>query len=190
MYWRRRVTVLLVVFAVLGAAGWTAYAFSTGRLGGRTAAAPVRPAAETSPASLTPSLASARAVPCATGTLTVEVRADGTAVSGQPATLNLVVRNGSTVPCTFDGAPQEVVLLDAAGHRIWSSVDCPGPGTPDASGTRTLAAGESVEVAVAWNGLTSEPTCTAAQVAVPAGSYVLRGRLDTTVTQDVPLTVH
>ena len=42
---------------------------------------------------------------------------------------------------------------------------------------------------VVWSGLTSEPTCTAARVPPAAGAYVVRGRLDTKVSTDAPLTI-
>ena len=71
------------------------------------------------------------------------------------------------MPCTrsLDAGLREIVLLDAAGTRVWGSNDCfPEP----SSEPRTLAAGEAVSFPVQWGGLTSEPTCTAARVE-PAG---------------------
>ena len=44
-------------------------------------------------------------------------------------------------------------------------------------------------VPVVWGGLTSEPTCTTARVNPPAGTYVVRGRLDTKSSADAPLTL-
>jgi hypothetical protein len=43
-----------------------------------------------------------------------------------------------------------------------------------------------VPIPLVWGGLTSEPTCSAAREAPAAGDYVVRGRLDTKVSPDVP----
>ena len=54
-----------------------------------------------------------------------------------------MVTNTSAVPCTrsLDNGLQEVVLLDAAGTRVWGSNDC----FPEVSSDpRTLAPGEAV----------------------------------------------
>jgi hypothetical protein len=40
-----------------------------------------------------------------------------------------------------------------------------------------------------WGGLTSEPTCTALRANPAPGSYTVRGRLDTKVSPDTPLTL-
>ena len=77
-------------------------------------------------------------------------------------------------------------MSDAAGNRVWGSNDC---FPENSSDTRTLAPGESVAFPLVWGGLTSEPTCTAARTAPAPGRYVLRGRLDTEVSADVPLTI-
>jgi hypothetical protein len=77
-------------------------------------------------------------------------------------------------------------LLDLSGNRIWGSNDC----FPEASSDpRTLAPGEVVTVPLVWGGLTSEPTCTAARATPAPGNYVVRGRLDTKVSADSPLTL-
>jgi hypothetical protein len=115
-------------------------------------------------------------------------RAPATVPVGSEPTFELVVTNVSAVPCVraLDKELQELVLLDAAGHRVWGSNDC-FPET--AADPRTLAPGESVSLPVLWSGLTSEPTCTAPRVAPKAGSYVLRGRLDTLTGPDTPITL-
>ena len=86
----------------------------------------------------------------------------------------------------LDAGLQEVLLLDAAGNRVWGSNDC-FPETD--SDTRTLAPGESVAFPLTWGGLTSEPSCTAERTTPEPGQYVLRGRLDTEVSADVPFTL-
>jgi hypothetical protein len=111
----------------------------------------------------------------------------GVPVGAKP-TFELVVTNVSAVPCVraLDKGLQELVLLDAAGNRVWGSNDC-FPET--AADPRTLAPGESVSLPVLWSGLTSEPTCTAPRVAPAPGAYVVRGRLDTKVSTDAPLAI-
>jgi hypothetical protein len=126
--------------------------------------------------------------PCTDDMLTVEVRTPGTAAVGSKPTFQLVVTNVSAVPCVraFDKPLQEFLLLDPAGARLWGSNDCfPESGTE----ARTLAPGEVVTVPVVWGGLTSEPTCTAPRNPPAPGSYVVRGRLDTKVAPDAPLTL-
>jgi hypothetical protein len=86
----------------------------------------------------------------------------------------------------LDAGLQEVLLLDAAGNRVWGSNDC-FPETD--SDTRTLAPGESVAFPLTWGGLTSEPSCTAERTTPAPGQYVLRGRLDTKTSPDASFTI-
>jgi hypothetical protein len=100
----------------------------------------------------------------------------------------MVVTNISPVPCVraLDKGLQEFVLVDAGGNRVWGSNDC----FPEASSdARTLEPGTSASLPVVWGGLVSEPTCTAARVPPPPGNYAVRGRLDTKVSPDAPLTL-
>jgi hypothetical protein len=120
--------------------------------------------------------------------IAVAVHTPGSTAQGIDTTLELVVGNAGAVPCvrSFDKQLQELVLLDAAGNRIWGSNDC----LPETSSDpRTLAPGEVVSFPVEWSGLTSEPTCTAARVPPPPGAYLVRGRLDTKVSVDAALTI-
>lgn len=216
VYWRRRLVVLGLLLAVLGGAGWLGIALLDGRNADATAGSaaaegsPVRvPAlervvptvssvstptppevlvAETVPAAPPAPPAPAPGDPCADDMISLEVRTPPTAAVGSKPTFELVVANISAVPCAraLDKGLQELVLLDSAGTRIWGSNDC----FPEESAdTRTLTPGEVVTFPVLWGGLTSEPTCTAARVTPAAGAYVLRGRLDTKVSLDVPLTL-
>jgi len=128
--------------------------------------------------------------PCSDEMISVAVRPDGpSAAVGARPTFTLVVTDTSPVRCTraVDPALQEIVLLDAAGNRVWGSEDCATGG--GAAATRTFAPGESVTYPVRWSGRTSVPGCTAARVPPPAGAYVLRGRLDTRTGPDVPFTL-
>ncbi|MGY1830739.1 MucR family transcriptional regulator [Geodermatophilus sp. SYSU D01180] len=126
--------------------------------------------------------------PCGDDVVALEVRTPGTVTSGSSPTLELVVTNTAAVPCTrvLDKQVQEMVLLDAAGTRLWGSNDCQ-PET--SSDTRTLQPGEQVVFPLVWSGLTSEPTCTAERVPVAPGQYVLRARLDTATSPDAVLQV-
>jgi hypothetical protein len=121
--------------------------------------------------------------PCSDDVVALEVRTPGTVASGSSPTFELVVTNTAAVPCTrvLDAQLQEMVLLDAAGTRLWGSNDCQ-PGT--SADTRTLAPGEQVVFPLTWSGLTSEPSCTAPRVPVGPGQYVLRARLDAKTSPD------
>ena len=208
VYWRRRLTVLVLLLAVLGGLAWLAASLLIGSGGNDPAAASTSGAAPSEPPALervVPSVAGVRTPgttpppseppvpagptrggPCTDDMLDLEVRTPGTATVGSKPTFELVVVNTSPVPCvrTLDKQLQELVMVDADGARVWGSNDC-FPETSD--DVRTLAPGEPVAFPVVWGGLTSEPTCTAPRVTPPAGDYVLRGRLDTKVSGDAPL---
>jgi hypothetical protein len=216
VYWRRRLTVLALLLAVLGGAGWLGVALVSGRDGGAAAAGAstgsarpsvrspalerVVPSVASISAPTPPEVLSAEAVPsttptapapgdpCADDMISVEVRTPATVAPGSKPTFELLVANTSAVPCTrtLDKGLQELVLLDPAGNRLWGSNDC----FPEASSdTRTLAPGETVTFPIVWGRLSSEPTCTAARSPLAPGNYLLRGRLDTKVSADAPLTL-
>jgi hypothetical protein len=132
--------------------------------------------------------AAATAPRCTDDATGLVLAAPGSATAGGASALTLTVVNTSAQPCVRDlgGAEAEVVLLDAAGARLWSSADC-APATPAAP--RLLAAGEQVALPVTWDGRTSAVGCAGTRVAVPAGGYVLRARLGTRTAADVPLTL-
>jgi hypothetical protein len=212
VYWRRRVLLLGLVLAVLGGGTWLGLTLIAGRESAGEAATSVRsvrpvPALErvvpslsaiatpTPPLVASEAVGTAPAVPdpvaggaCTDDMLGLEVRTPGSAAVGSKPTFELLVSNVSAVPCVraLDKGFQELRLFDVAGHRIWGSNDC----FPEASSDpRTLAPGEVVSLAVTWGGLTSEPTCTAARGTPGPGNYVVRGRLDTKVSADAPLTL-
>jgi hypothetical protein len=214
VYWRRRLIVAVLPLLLLGGAGWLGVALAGGD-GGDDAAAASRPAPVpalervvptlTTVATPTPPSAAAtgEAVaespaaavpeprpgdPCTDDMLGLQVRVPATATVGSKPTFELLVSNDSTVPCVraLDKGLQELVLSDLAGNRVWGSNDC----FPEASSDpRTLAPGETVVIPLVWSGLTSEPTCTAPRATPAPGGYVLRGRLDTKVSADAPLTL-
>jgi hypothetical protein len=217
VYWRRRMLALTLLLVVLGGAGWLGVTLLAGQDGtsgasasstGQARASQV-PALERVVPSLSavatptpPSAAPAADVlvvttavpdpvaggPCTDETLGLEVRTPGSAALGSKPTFELLVSNLSAVPCVraLDKQLQELQLFDLAGNRVWGSNDC----FPEAgSDPRTLAPGEVVTIPLVWGGLTSEPTCSAARGTPAAGSYVVRGRLDTKVSADAPLTL-
>ncbi|MGY1732623.1 MucR family transcriptional regulator [Geodermatophilus sp. SYSU D01045] len=219
VYWRRRLLVLLLLVAVLGGGTWLGVALVSGGSGSPASAAGTSEAASTASASaeppaldrVLPSVAGVQTptppptptpaappapagpvqqagAPCVDDVVALEVRTPGTVAAGSSPTLELVVTNTAAVPCTrvLDKQVQEMVLLDAAGARLWGSNDCQ-PET--SSDTRTLQPGEQVVFPLVWSGLTSEPTCTAARVAVAPGQYVLRARLDTKTSPDAVLSI-
>ena len=213
VYWRRRLMVLVLVLAVLGGAAWVAVLLLSGR-GGESAAASTASARSSAPLPalerVVPSMSAvstptppevvvaevvpaappppAPGAPCTDEMISLEVRTPPTVAVGSKPTFELLVANVSAVPCTrtLDKGLQELLLLDSAGARVWGSNDC----FPEAGADpRTLAPGEVVTFPLVWGGLTSEPTCTAARSAPAPGNYVLRGRLDTKTSADVPLTL-
>ena len=215
VYWRRRLMVLALVLAVLGGIAWLVVALLGGRDGESAAAAvPTGSARSSAPLPalerVVPSVAAVSTPtppevveagadppsppapspgdPCTDEMISVEVRTPPTVAVGSKPTFELLVSNVSAVPCsrTLDKGLQELLLLDSAGARVWGSNDC----FPEASAdTRTLAPGEVIAFPLVWGGLTSEPTCTAPRSAPAPGTYVLRGRLDTKTSADVPLTL-
>jgi hypothetical protein len=144
------------------------------------------PAAATATPALRAPATTAAGPPCADDAITVALAAPRSATVGGSAALTVLIGNGSAVPCVRDlgGTEVEVVLLGAAGDRLWSSADCT-PAAPAAP--RLLAAGEQVDVDLAWDGRTSAAGCAGTRAVVPAGSYVLRARLGTRTAADVPL---
>jgi hypothetical protein len=213
VYWRRRVLLLTVVLAVLGGVVWLGVTVlaGTGSAGGAAAATrarpvpalervvpslgavatPTPPLVTTSGAALGPAPAVPDPVagaPCTDDMIGLEVRTPGSAAVGSKPTFELLVSNISAVACVraLDKGRQELQLFDGSGNRIWGSNDC----FPETSSDpRTLAPGEVVTIPLVWGGLTSEPTCTALRANPAPGSYTVRGRLDTKVSPDTPLTL-
>jgi hypothetical protein len=212
VYWRRRLVLLVVLLAVLGGGGWFGYVLVSRHLANASAAAATASATRSTgtPAleQVVPTVASLRtpsAPPttaashlpapapapkpggrCTDAMIGLTVRAPAAvAIAGKPI-FELVVTNTSPVPCvrTLDKGQQELVLLDSAGHRVWGSNDC----FPEASSdTRTLAPRAAVTFPVTWGGLTSQPSCAGARTQPKPGAYLLRGRLATKTSPNVPI---
>jgi hypothetical protein len=212
VYWRRRLLLLAAVLVVLGGASWLAVTVIVGRGGADGASAatgsrpvpalervvpsfpaiatptpPVLPAA-TPTAAAAPAQSPVAGGPCTDDMIGLELRAPATAAVGSKPTFELVVANVSAVPCVraLDKGLQEIQLFDLSGNRVWGSNDCFPEQSSDA---RTLAPGEAVSLPLVWGGLTSEPTCTAPRVIPAPGNYLVRGRLDTKSSPDVPITL-
>ncbi|SCX39276.1 Protein of unknown function [Klenkia marina] len=151
--------------------------------------APASSPEQAPPAVEAPAAAPDPGQPCTDDMVSVDVApAGGQAAVGDKPTFTLVVTNVSGVPCTrtTDAGLREIVLLDAAGARVWGSNDC----FPEVSSeSRTLAPGEAASFPLQWGGRTSEPTCTAPRTAPPAGSYALQGRLGTKTGPATPFTL-
>lgn len=213
VYWRRRALVLGLVLAVVGGGGWLGTALlrsgpadgvdpvSASSSAAATTGAPVlervvpsvagvrTPTAPAPPTVVAPAAAAAQpGAPCSDDMIVVEVHGPGRVPAGSGPVLELAVTNSSAVPCVrvLDKELQEIVLLDGAGTRVWGSNDC----IPEASDdVRTLAPGEVAVFPLVWSGRSSEPTCTVAREVPLPGDYSLRGRLDTAVSADTPLTL-
>ena len=154
-----------------------------------TSPAPATGAAPTSEAPPSAPAGPTAGGPCSDDMIGVEVRPEpASAPVGSKPTFQLVVTNVSSVACvrTVDAALQEVILVDAAGERVWGSNDC----LPETTvGQQALEPGQSVAFPVPWSGLSSAPGCAAGRTNPPAGSYTLRGRLDTEVSPDTTFTL-
>jgi hypothetical protein len=197
VYWRRRALVLMLLLSVLGGGSWLGSALLTGGRGATvttaaTSRVPSTPLPTPSLERVVPAMAAVRMPapygPCADSAIAVRGGAPAAVPAGGRATLQLVVTNTSAVPCVraLDRGLQEIVLADAAGHRIWDSNDCADLHGHD---SRTLLPGRPVSFPVAWNGRASRTGCTGQPTAPAAGKYVLRGRLDTVVSAATPLAV-
>ncbi len=218
VYWRRRLVALTVLLVVLGAGTWGGILLLTGGsgdAGGSTSPEAAEPAPTPALERIVPALTAVRtpappepvavdpaatapevvAPPpveaggsCSDDMLAVEVRTPGTVAVGRKPVFELVVTNASETLCVrdLDKALQELIMLDGTGARVWGSNDCFPESGPD---VRTLAPGEAVVFPVVWGGLTSAPDCAGERTPPPAGSYAVRGRLDTKSSPDATLTL-
>ena len=209
VYWRRRLVLLGVLVVLCGGGGVAGYLVLT-----RTASAATGAAATTRPpgtpalervvppfaglltpspiASTIPSVGPPTPAgptpggPCTDAMVGVVVQAPPSVPVGGKPTFTLVVTNTSAVPCVraLDKGLQELVLLDAQGHRTWGSNDC----FPEAStDRRLLAPHQAVALPIVWGGRTSAPGCKAARALPRPGAYVLRGRIGSKPSPDTPV---
>ncbi|MDP9118516.1 MAG: hypothetical protein M3O28_14880 [Actinomycetota bacterium] len=194
VYWRRRLALLFIVLLLGGLTVWvlrpggskpSASGPSVGPTPSNaalhTSAPPARPstsgAATGTPASVAGSGAAKATVSagpqrCLPANLQVSAVPAKTSynVGDSPQLLMQVVNIGAT-PCVQDLADSQVELRVYNGEsRVWGSHDCEiQPGSAD----RTLIAGQTVRVSVAWSGLSSQPGCAGTRQRVGAGTYNL-----------------
>lgn len=207
VYWRRRIVLLVVLVGLLAGAGWGGYLLVTRNTSAATRSTPRPPGTPalervvptfvglltpSPPAAVLPSVAPPTPAgpkagdPCTDAMIAVAVRAPTSVAVGSKPTFTLVVADVSPVPCVraLDKGLQEIVLLDAQGHRIWGSNDC----FPEASTDhRMLVPHQLVTFPVVWSGRTSTPGCTAARALPHPGAYVLRGRIAGKTSPDAPI---
>jgi hypothetical protein len=106
--------------------------------------------------------------------------------SGTPMRLYIRIKNTSTRPCPRDlGADAQELYILQGNTKIYSSDACDAIRGTD---VRTLAPGDEQEFRVPWDGLATSGGCNGRQ-ALPAGKYLLIGRLGTKISDAVPLTI-
>jgi hypothetical protein len=95
--------------------------------------------------------------PCSVDDLLVTPTIKDQAHAGKPVTFAMQLRTKSTPACTFDVAPDSLVVKITSGSdRIWSTQDCPA-----AIPTRSLVVRKdtATTVDVRWNGQRSDSDC-------------------------------
>jgi hypothetical protein len=108
---------------------------------------------------------------------------------GAPVVIRLKIKNVGARPCTRDlGAGAQELYMDQGARKYWSSDTC---STDRGTNLRQMRSGAEYEYTVTWNGRQSSK-CTAALPGGPApppGTYEIRGRLGTKVSQPVAMTI-
>lgn len=192
VYWRRRLSLIGVVVAVLVLAVLTAKTFAgsdnstlagasptSGQLTSTPSASSHGASPNSSPAPSSGTHAATSAalsstVPSACVPAALKVAAvvgEKTYQVGAMPVVELQVTNTGSAPCVQDLADSQVELRVYNGSsRVWGSHDCAiQPGTKK----RTLAAGRPYLSAVLWGGLSSQPGCKGQRQRIGAGEYTL-----------------
>jgi hypothetical protein len=100
---------------------------------------------------------------------------DGIYQVGDTPTFTATITNVSASSCKFTSAPaNEIWTVVTGADKFWTTAGCPN-GT--GSTTKSLAAGATQKLTITWAGKRELPGCTHGSAA-PAGTYVLRARLD------------
>jgi hypothetical protein len=186
VYWRRRLSLVGAVIAVLVLVVLTAKAFAGGN------DKPLAGASTTSAHSPSTPITSSDPRPSSTSTTHDETSGTSTAVPsacdlaklkvvavvgktsypvGAQPVVELQVTNAGPAPCVQNLADSQIELRVYNGSsRVWGSHDCAiQPGTK----SRTLAVGRAYLSAVLWGGLSSEPGCKGTRQRIGAGQYTL-----------------
>lgn len=125
--------------------------------------------------------------PCPDTSITVEARiAQPSYRVGQSPLLTLAVTNSGKVACNREVTRQlrELVVLSPDGNtRLWSSSDCY---YQQAADTRLLQPGEQATFSIAWAGRTSSPNCAPSGALLPAGDYLVVGKLGNLTSRPTP----
>lgn len=106
---------------------------------------------------------------------------------GQRPLLHLVISNAGPVACLREVSRsiRELVITTPDGaKRMWSSNDCYSPPGED---IRLIQPGEALTFTVTWAGRTSAPGCPSRRRTVPAGSYLVTGKLGLLAGAPIPL---
>ena len=119
----------------------------------------------------------------------IPVPATATAKRGAPVVIRLKIKNISTRSCTRDlGAGPQELYIDQGARKYWSSDTC---STDRSTNVQRMQAGAEFGYTVTWNGRQSSK-CTgglSAGPAPPPGTYEVRGRLGTKVSEPIALTI-
>jgi hypothetical protein len=204
IYWRRRLVALATSVVAVAVLAW----IITRLVGGTEEQQPVQGAAArtsqppSSPPSAPPSTspgASSTPVPatpapppppqaCPDAAIAVAAQPDKPSyVVGQRPLLRLIIANSGQVACLREVSRtlRELVVTTADGAgRVWSSNDCFSPPGVD---SRLIQPGEQLTFTVSWAGRTSAPGCPSGRQVVPAGSYLVTGKLGALAGAPVPL---
>ncbi|AHH93775.1 hypothetical protein [Kutzneria albida] len=156
--------------------------------GGSSSASPSPSPAPTTTSSAPPTTTSPPPPgPCPDESVAVSARvAQPSYRVGQAPLLTLVITNSGKLACNRDLSRKlrELVVLTGDNKtRLWSSADCYYEPPPE---SRLLQPGEQATYSIAWAGLTSAPQCAPSGARVPAGDYVVVGKLGKLTSEPTP----
>ncbi|MQA11371.1 MAG: hypothetical protein GEU98_23040 [Pseudonocardiaceae bacterium] len=101
---------------------------------------------------------------------------------GERPRLSMVLTNAGPEPCVKNVSRQlrelVVTTMDRR-NRIWSSLDCYPPTTNERP---VLRPGQQLRFDLRWAGRTSEPGCPIERQVVPAGEYLVTGKIGKSIS--------
>lgn len=183
VYWVRRLVVVLVLVAVIGALAFGVTRLAAA-LGGDSSAAPAPAPTTTTPAASTADGPAA----CGAADLQLSLTASATSYpAGANPELTLSIVNGGTHSCTFDAsaANREIVITSGA-DRIWSSKDCQAETAED---LLLLGAGASAPATVTWDRTRSAEGCPGGLPEPRPGTYKATATVAGVTLPEVPFTL-